>query len=407
MRKLLALFIMAASLAGCNLGSYDDAVDRFNAGNPPPPPPPPPPGGGGGGGFNPVFSEIQSSVFTPTCATTGCHSGGTPAGSLNLEAANSHAMLVGVNATQDASVQRVNPGNPNLSYLITKLEGAGASGVQMPPDNPLPQADIDVIRQWIMDGAVDDTVQPSVPVQVSSLSPAPGAALDAAPANVVAGFSRDVDASTVNANTFILTASGGDGAFNNGNETQITAASITLASPRSAVFDLSGVALADDTYEITLEGTGASVIMDLDGNALDGEYTGSFPSGNDAAGGDFLARFTISTPVPIQPTLSSIQENVFGPTCASSNCHDAVSNRALLDLSNAVTSYNQLINVPATQNNAKLRVVEGDPDSSYLVEKLEGPGDGGNVQQMPPGGALPQDQIDAIRLWITNGALQN
>lgn len=406
MKKLVALLVMAASFAGCNLGSYDDAVDRFNAGRPAPPPPPPPPPPSGGG-FNPVFSEVQSNVFTPSCATAGCHSGSSPAASLNLEAANSHAMLVGIAATQDSGVQRVNPGNPNLSYLITKLEGPGATGEQMPPGNPLPQADIDVIRQWITDGAIDDTVQPSVPIRVSSLSPAPGATLDAAPANVIAGFDRDVDASTVNANTFLLTASGGDGNFNSGNETQITAASITLANPQSAVFDLTGVALGDDTYQVTLEGTGASIIMDLDGNALDGEYSGSFPSGNGTEGGDFLARFTISTPVAIQPTLTSIQANVFTPSCATSNCHDPVGERALLVLSDAATSHLNLVNVPATQNNAKLRVNPGDPDTSYLVEKLLGPGDGAAVRQMPPGGQLPQDQIDAIRQWITDGALQN
>lgn len=406
MKRLAGILVMAASLAACNLGSYDDAVDRFNAGRPPAPPP----GGGddgggndgGGTGFNPVFSEIQASVFTPNCATAGCHSGANPSASLNLEAANRHAMLVGVNALQDANVQRVNPGNPDSSYLITKLEGPGAAGQQMPPNNPMPQADIDVIRQWITDGAIDDTAQPSVPVRVSSLSPSPGATLDAAPASVIAGFDRDVDASTVNANTFILEASGGDGAFNNGNETQITAASITLASPRSAVFDLTGVALGDDTYQVTLEGTGASIIMDLDGNALDGEFTGGFPSGNGTEGGDFMARFTISTPVAIQPTLDSIQAIVFTPSCARSGCHDAVSERALLNLSDADTSLAQLVNIPATQNNAKLRVVPGDPDTSYLVEKLEGPGDTG--QQMPPGGQLPQDQLTAIRTWITNGA---
>jgi hypothetical protein len=41
------------------------------------------------------------------------------------------------------------------------------------------------------------------------------------------------------------------------------------------------------------------------------------------------------------------------------------------------------------------------------MKKLPGPGDGANVRQMPPGRQLPQEQIDAIRLWITNGALQN
>jgi len=39
------------------------------------------------------------------------------------------------------------------------------------------------------------------------------------------------------------------------------------------------------------------MIMDLDGNALDGEFGSVFPSGNFVAGGDFVAQFTITTPV--------------------------------------------------------------------------------------------------------------
>ena len=77
-----------------------------------------------------------------------------PAAGLSLEAANSYAQLVGIASTQDAGVQRVNPGNPDMSYLITKLEGPGAAGGQMPPSGPLAQADIDVIRQWITDGTL-------------------------------------------------------------------------------------------------------------------------------------------------------------------------------------------------------------------------------------------------------------
>ena len=40
-------------------------------------------------GFGPNFSEIQANVFTPDCATSGCHVGGNPSAGLNLEEANS------------------------------------------------------------------------------------------------------------------------------------------------------------------------------------------------------------------------------------------------------------------------------------------------------------------------------
>ena len=174
----------------------------------------------------------------------------------------------------------------------------------MPPSGALQQADIDTIRQWISAGAIDDSVQASAPIRVTSLSVTPGSTLTAAPAQIIAGFDRELDASTANANTFILEASNNDGTFGNGNDIAITAASISVprANPQSAVFDLTGVALADDTYQVRLLGSGASIIMDLDANALDGEFSGTFPSGNNAAGGDFAAQFMIATPVVIGPT---------------------------------------------------------------------------------------------------------
>jgi hypothetical protein len=92
-------------------------------------------------------------MFSRHHARTGCHEGANPDGNLNLGAANSYAMLVGIASDQDPATQRVNPGNPNLSYLIQKLEGPGVTGQQMPPNATLAQADIDVIRQWITNGA--------------------------------------------------------------------------------------------------------------------------------------------------------------------------------------------------------------------------------------------------------------
>lgn len=343
-------------------------------------------------------------MFTPSCATAGCHSGANPPESLNLEAANSYAMLVGIASSQDMNILRVDPGNPDGSYLIQKMEGT-APGSEMPPNAMLPQADIDVIRQWISDGAIDDRAQASNPVRVSSISPAPGASLSTAPTQIVAGFDRDVDASTVNTNTFLLTASGNDGTFNDGNETAIDGTgriSVPGANPASAVFDLNGVALADDTYEVRLSGSGGSLILDLDANALDGEYLGAFPSGNGTAGGDFVSTFVLST-ATLGPTLDEIQAAVFTPECAS--CHSGPTGATLpagMDLSDADASHAALVGVDSIMEPGIFRVVAGDPETSYLIDKLEGTHTNGSI--MPPSGRLDQATIDVIRQWISDGA---
>ena len=102
-----------------------------------------------------TLTEIQQQVFTPMCA--GCHSGPTSnnlPGGMNLSsAADSFAALVGVQSLQVA-FNRVEPGDPDNSYLIDKLEGTQAVGSQMPQGGPfLDQETIDMIRQWISDGA--------------------------------------------------------------------------------------------------------------------------------------------------------------------------------------------------------------------------------------------------------------
>ncbi|MDH3545582.1 MAG: Ig-like domain-containing protein [Gammaproteobacteria bacterium] len=391
---------MATTLVACNIGSYDDAVRRYNENAPPPPPPPPP------AGFGPNFSEIQTNIFTPTCATSNCHSAAAAQAGLNLETASSYAALYAIASSQQPAVQRVNPGNPGMSYLIQKLEGAaGISGGQMPPGGALPQAQIDVIRQWIAQGAIDDTVPSSNPIRVTSLSPAPGAALTVAPAQIIAGFDREPTAATINATTFILERSNNDMTFDDGDDIAIMAAvpPAVGATPQSAVFDLSGVALADDTYRIRLLGTGNFIIQDLDANALDGEYLGTFPSGDGTAGGDFAAQFTLSTPVVIGPTLDQIQAVVFTPQCAS--CHGGGNPSGSLDLSDADTSHMQLVGIPSSGQAGATRVIIMDPDNSYLIQKLENaPGIAGG--QMPPGQALPQSDIDEIRQWILDGALR-
>jgi hypothetical protein len=121
-RNTVALLLILAFTVGCNIGSYDDAVEQFNAGvvTPPPAPPPVPPPAG----LGPNFSEIQTFVFTPSCATSSCHSGANPSASLNLDATNGYAMLVA-------------PNDPGASYLTRKMENtAGITGQQMPLNRP-------------------------------------------------------------------------------------------------------------------------------------------------------------------------------------------------------------------------------------------------------------------------------
>ena len=103
------------------------------------------------------FSADVQPIFTGHCALSGCHAGPDPREGLNLTAGESFSHLVNVASHECAAFKRVQPGDPDASYLMFKLLGPPQlcfSGERMPEDAPpLPAADIDTIRTWIADGA--------------------------------------------------------------------------------------------------------------------------------------------------------------------------------------------------------------------------------------------------------------
>jgi hypothetical protein len=378
-----------ALLAACTLLAACGSGDGFDQ-------------GGGAVPLGSSFDSIQANVFTAVCEQ--CPSGATAPAGLRLDAANSYTLLVNVPSRQQPGVLRVKPGDPENSYLIKKLEGRDISGERMPAGlPPLPQAEIDALKSWIAAGAQQGTLS-AAPVRVTSLTPAPGTSATTLPASVTAVFDRELNAPTVTTATFVLQRSGGDGSFAEGNEVAVAAQSITVpAGGTSAVMSLTGVASVNDTYRVTLRGTGAAAILDLGGNALDGELGTQLPSGNGTAGGDFIATFTVAA---AQSTLTSIQTNVFGPTCSGCHSGGGATLPTSMDLRTAASSYAALVGVASTQVPTLNRVTPQNPNDSYLVRKLE---NGPNIVglQMPRNGPpLAQTTIASIRQWISNGAQQ-
>ncbi len=99
-----------------------------------------------------TFTFIQENVFTPSCTFSGCHSGATPAAGQNLTAGQAFNNIVGVASIQMPALNRVEPGDPDNSYLVRKIEGT--AGTRMPLGrDPLSPELIATIRQWITEGA--------------------------------------------------------------------------------------------------------------------------------------------------------------------------------------------------------------------------------------------------------------
>jgi hypothetical protein len=145
------------------------------------------------------FDSLQSNIFTPICSV--CHVGsGAPEG-LRLDAANSYNLLVGVPSTEVPSLLRVNPGDPDNSYLIQKLEGLAAAGAQMPLGGPYLSADtIALVRQWITNGApasATAAVHSVDPLAVMSVVPDNFEAVNESPPQIMIAFNHDIDANEI------------------------------------------------------------------------------------------------------------------------------------------------------------------------------------------------------------------
>jgi len=95
-------------------------------------------------------------ILKSQCAT--CHLMGTEAGKMALHPGAAYANLVNIPSVEAPNLLRVQPGQPESSYLLLKLEGthldAGGSGVRMPFDAPpLDDHTLAKFRAWIAAGA--------------------------------------------------------------------------------------------------------------------------------------------------------------------------------------------------------------------------------------------------------------
>ena len=118
-------------------------------------------------------------------------------------------------------------------------------------------------------------------------------------------------------------------------------------------------------------------------------------------------------PTPdLEPTFSAIQRDIFNAPdsagrLACTGCHNPVGARFNgMDLTGA-GAYAAIVNARSVGKPSAIRVVPGDPDASYLVQKIEGaPGIVGvRMPQTPP--YLTAGQIAVIRRWIELGAANN
>jgi len=112
----------------------------------------------------------------------------------------------------------------------------------------------------------------------------------------------------------------------------------------------------------------------------------------------------IAGPTPgLEPTFSSLQREIIAPVC--SVCHTNVGRVPAggLNLLPDV-AYANLVNVPSRAKSGAILVIPGDPDGSYLVQKLAGAAGIVGARMPRNGTPLTEGQLLIVRRWIQLGA---
>lgn len=139
----LGVALLMSVAAGC--ANFDTPVD---------------PGGGAPDTIvpNPTFTANVLPIFEKRCSMGGCHSFATRQAGLSLTADDAYNLLVGVPSTLQPARLRVQPSQPNQSWLVTMIsadDGARQNFSRMPlATQPLTSNQIATIVRWIEQGAL-------------------------------------------------------------------------------------------------------------------------------------------------------------------------------------------------------------------------------------------------------------
>jgi hypothetical protein len=103
------------------------------------------------------------------------------------------------------------------------------------------------------------------------------------------------------------------------------------------------------------------------------------------------------------PTFTEVYSEVLAPSCAFSSCHGPAS-AGYLGWSDAATAHAALVDQASAAASERVLVVPGDPESSYLLDKLLGAEGISGDPMPPPVGGLDAAKIELVRAWIAAGA---
>jgi hypothetical protein len=101
------------------------------------------------------------------------------------------------------------------------------------------------------------------------------------------------------------------------------------------------------------------------------------------------------------PTFGELHERVFMPSCVFAACHKGAAPAGMMSLEPGA-AHASLVGAEAFGEPGRIRVVAGDPDASYLMDKLTAESVAAGL--MPPTEPLDDERLELVRAWIEAGA---
>lgn len=108
-----------------------------------------------------LFATHVRPLLAASCGTGGCHGNTDPQQGMFLTADSAYKYTVNVPSTELPAMDRIEPNDPDQSYLIHKVQGTqasvGGTGLRMPQGAPaLGVQTIQMLRRWVTAGALNN-----------------------------------------------------------------------------------------------------------------------------------------------------------------------------------------------------------------------------------------------------------
>ena len=99
---------------------------------------------------------------------------------------------------------------------------------------------------------------------------------------------------------------------------------------------------------------------------------------------------------------------IFDAKCTNCHAENAFAVRSGIPLLlTEGLSHEEMVNVPSAVDDSLTFVVPGDPDASYLIEKMASDAPTRGTRMPLFGAPLTDDELETIRVWIQEGAADN